>query len=460
MLTDRLSGILLHPTSFPSRYGIGDLGTEAYNFIDFLYEIKQKLWQILPLGSVNDSYSPYQSTSAFAGNFLLISLEKLVDEGLLNNSDLEELEFVNHNINYEEAKKIKSPLLHKAYDNFDFHSFSNNKYFNQINTKKIIIESTLIKKNYDNSFQSAIYESNSDFINSSISDKKDALKNYTQVLEDIKNRNNTFSEGLYYYIVEDYIIGYVSIESKYEKEKSESSEEELISYETQSLLEIEQTIEQIEDDIINLENEKETIQRKLEGLSNDYIDELACKIIINEEIDLSYSLIENCDSEIKQNEFYQRQLIQEKEQSVVCATCEGTIDYKIEANINEYLTTGMAVAEVITNKREDIIVEAYVNNDDIGKIEVGMKVNCDIYAYPASEYGYITGEIVEIHNKNNDGKYTVLIDLTTVDVKTRQGDTYSLRDGLEGEVKIITDRKSILFYLIDKIDVFDDIGIE
>lgn len=460
MLTDRLSGILLHPTSFPSRYGIGDLGTEAYNFIDFLYESNQKLWQILPLGSVNDSYSPYQSTSAFAGNFLLISLEKLVDEGLLNNSDLEELEFVNHNINYEEAKKIKSPLLHKAYDNFDFHSFSNNKYFNQINTKKIIIESTLIKKNYDNSFQSAIYESNSDFINSSISDKKDALKNYTQVLEDIKNRNNTFSEGLYYYIVEDYIIGYVSIESKYEKEKSESSEEELISYETQSLLEIEQTIEQIEDDIINLENEKETIQRKLEGLSNDYIDELACKIIINEEIDLPYSLIENCDSEIKQNEFYQRQLIQEKEQSVVCATCEGTIDYKIEANINEYLTTGMAVAEVITNKREDIIVEAYVNNDDIGKIEVGMKVNCDIYAYPASEYGYITGEIVEIHNKNNDGKYTVLIDLTTVDVKTRQGDTYSLRDGLEGEVKIITDRKSILFYLIDKIDVFDDIGIE
>lgn len=107
MLTDRLSGILLHPTSFPSRYGIGDLGTEAYNFIDFLYESNQKLWQILPLGSVNDSYSPYQSTSAFAGNFLLISLEKLVDEGLLNNSDLEELEFVNHNINYEEAKKIK-----------------------------------------------------------------------------------------------------------------------------------------------------------------------------------------------------------------------------------------------------------------------------------------------------------------------------------------------------------------
>lgn len=92
----------------------------------------------------------------------------------------------------------------------------------------------------------------------------------------------------------------LNLNIKKRKVKSESSEEELISYETQSLLEIEQTIEQIEDDIINLENEKETIQRKLEGLSNDYIDELACKIIINEEIDLSYSLIENCDSEIKE----------------------------------------------------------------------------------------------------------------------------------------------------------------
>ena len=108
----------MHPTSFPSRYGIGDLGKEAYNFIDFLYASKQKLWQILPLGPVNESYSPYQSTSAFAGNFLLISLERLVDEGLLSEGDIKELEFVDYDINYDKAKQIKIPLLQKAYYNY------------------------------------------------------------------------------------------------------------------------------------------------------------------------------------------------------------------------------------------------------------------------------------------------------------------------------------------------------
>src|ERR1700757_5482304 len=73
----RASGILLHPTSFPSRGGIGDFGPAAYEFLDFLTEAKQSLWQILPLGPVGYGNSPYSSTSAFAGNPLMISLERL-----------------------------------------------------------------------------------------------------------------------------------------------------------------------------------------------------------------------------------------------------------------------------------------------------------------------------------------------------------------------------------------------
>ena len=63
----RLSGILLHPTSFPSPYGIGDLGEAAYEFVDFLTEAGQHLWQILPLTPTGYGDSPYQSFSAFAG---------------------------------------------------------------------------------------------------------------------------------------------------------------------------------------------------------------------------------------------------------------------------------------------------------------------------------------------------------------------------------------------------------
>lgn len=114
MINERASGILLHPTSFPGKYGVGDLGETAYNFVDFLFETNQKLWQILPIGPVNESYSPYQSTSAFAGNYLLISLEKLVDEGLLNKDDISDIRVYENGINYEYAMNIKIPPPKKS----------------------------------------------------------------------------------------------------------------------------------------------------------------------------------------------------------------------------------------------------------------------------------------------------------------------------------------------------------
>ena len=84
----RSSGILLHPTSLPSPFGIGDLGPEAYRFVDFLHEAGHRIWQVLPLGPTGYGDSPYQSFSAFAGNPLLISPEKLVEHGYLNAADL------------------------------------------------------------------------------------------------------------------------------------------------------------------------------------------------------------------------------------------------------------------------------------------------------------------------------------------------------------------------------------
>ena len=84
----RYSGILLHPTSLPSPYGIGDLGRDAYEFVDFLEKAGQTLWQVLPLGPTGYGDSPYQSYSVFAGQILLISPEKLVEQGLIEKADL------------------------------------------------------------------------------------------------------------------------------------------------------------------------------------------------------------------------------------------------------------------------------------------------------------------------------------------------------------------------------------
>jgi len=116
---ERASGILLHPTSLSSRFGIGDFGQEAYQFIDFLVKSKQKLWQILPLNTLGYGNSPYQSLSAFAGNPLLISIEKLVEEGLLTNSDLVHLpDFPDDEVQFELVLEFKTVLFKKAFFRF------------------------------------------------------------------------------------------------------------------------------------------------------------------------------------------------------------------------------------------------------------------------------------------------------------------------------------------------------
>jgi 4-alpha-glucanotransferase len=119
MLFPRSSGILLHPTSFPSRFGMGDMGIEAYRFIDFLVESDQQYWQVLPLGPTGYGNSPYSCYSAMAGNPLLINPELLRDDELLADEDFANLpEFPLDYVDFERAIALKVPLLKKACENF------------------------------------------------------------------------------------------------------------------------------------------------------------------------------------------------------------------------------------------------------------------------------------------------------------------------------------------------------
>lgn len=115
----RTSGLLLHPTSFPSPFGIGDFGPEAYRFIDFLAQTGQQLWQVLPLGPTGFGNSPYMSYSAMAGNELLISLELLQTQQLLQPEDLEpSLGFRPETVAYDQLTPIKLAYLQQAYHTF------------------------------------------------------------------------------------------------------------------------------------------------------------------------------------------------------------------------------------------------------------------------------------------------------------------------------------------------------
>ena len=119
MKFNRSSGIILHPTSLPGPDGIGDLGPEAFHWVDFLADAGCSLWQILPLGPTGYGDSPYQAFSAFAGNPFLVSPAVLLDEGLLTRNDLlDRPHFPAKSVDYGPVITWKLKILDRAYDNF------------------------------------------------------------------------------------------------------------------------------------------------------------------------------------------------------------------------------------------------------------------------------------------------------------------------------------------------------
>ncbi len=115
---DRISGVLLHVTSLPSYGGVGDLGPAAYAFVDFLAAGKQRLWQVLPLSPTGYGSSPYSALSAFAGNPILISLERLVEAGWIAADRIGGLPGHDGPADFEAANRLKLPLIEEAAGNF------------------------------------------------------------------------------------------------------------------------------------------------------------------------------------------------------------------------------------------------------------------------------------------------------------------------------------------------------
>lgn len=142
---DEAAGGLLAISSIPSPYGIGTPGREAFRFVDLLVDMKQKCWQVLPIGPTGFGDSPYQTLSAFAGNPYLIDLDLLVDEGLLK---IEEIQRCNwgeddSSIDYVEMFENRYRVLRQAYERFDFQSSA----FEQFETENQEWPEKILKNN-------------------------------------------------------------------------------------------------------------------------------------------------------------------------------------------------------------------------------------------------------------------------------------------------------------------------
>lgn len=132
MNLSRSSGILLHPSSLPGKFGIGSLGAQAVNFVDLLKKAGQKLWQVLPMGHTGYGDSPYQCFSIYAGNPILIDLDLLVEDGLLTrNQLLTDEKFDDQRVDYGRVINFKRDILNKAFNNFLENPENNTHEYNE-----------------------------------------------------------------------------------------------------------------------------------------------------------------------------------------------------------------------------------------------------------------------------------------------------------------------------------------
>ena len=151
----RQSGVLMHISSLPGKYGIGSFGQSAYDFVDFLVRTKQRYWQILPLGTTSYGDSPYQSFSAFAGNTYFIDFDILIEEGLLNESDVKGADFGDdpRKVDYAKIFDARRPIMEKAVARFlKAEDLSDYESFVEQNAAwlEVFAEYMAIKEHFDN----------------------------------------------------------------------------------------------------------------------------------------------------------------------------------------------------------------------------------------------------------------------------------------------------------------------
>ena len=151
----RQSGVLMHISSLPGKYGIGSFGQSAYDFVDFLVRTKQRYWQILPLGTTSYGDSPYQSFSAFAGNTYFIDFDILIEEGLLNEADVKGADFGDdpRKVDYAKIFDVRRPIMEKAVARFlKADDLSDYESFVKQNAAwlEVFAEYMAIKEHFDN----------------------------------------------------------------------------------------------------------------------------------------------------------------------------------------------------------------------------------------------------------------------------------------------------------------------
>lgn len=330
-------------------------------------------------------------------------------------------------------------------DTFD--PMAENPYYAQYKNRWSLVQSNCEAIGLETQGIREQYATNIENLERAIADSRTEEEKLKQMLECIKSRTNTFTASdLYYYsAVENYINTYDSAASQKE------FEQEMITSVEQSLLSAQANTAEITSSKLQAQAELNNVNNGAESISKDKI--------VNNEIATIYSELSTCLAQKTEYEKNLQTLEYAIAQGNVVAQCSGYLNLYQEKTTGDLLMSGTELGTIIPVGDGIYKVQIYLDNQDIGKVEEGTNVKFEIGAYPSSEYGQPTGVITKISEDlkvNQDtGKGYYLVEATIILPDSDK--KMELKQGMAVEAKVIVGQKSVMRFLLEKLDVVFDI---
>lgn len=424
--------------------------------------------------------------NTYGGELETVNIEdgSIVNEGAIlytvNHDELlVELEYYNVELSDTEKKLVMLDRYKKSIEDGVNH-FENTLEEDEFFIKTETYLSTYDSKKSQNTYKEQEYGFNLETINKQLQELNQNIK-YTETLKaSIKSNNNLFlntgSEGEYYNKYLKYQRDYTILNKQYDTDLNvggtQSKEElleqnnqdratELESFKLQYLIELDNSINTLKSNIDSLELNKKTLELQKEMNS---ADENGSKTNLEQYKNTELaSVIDTMNTdEIKKKELEIKisKIKSQINNAVVRASRSGFINSNIELVEGNYLEAGSEVLSIIPVNDTKYKVDIHVNNQDIGKIKEGMNVKLNVYALPNTEYGYLNGTVTKISNdlkvNQNNGStyYLVEAELDGNKLFNSRGKEAALKSGMASQAQMVTENKSILVYLLKKLDLW------
>jgi len=374
-------------------------------------------------------------------------------------------------------------VMMKAYlkalnnDESEFVSLNDNKYYEEFKIRKDLIEVNCNSLSTDINNQKLQYNQNINSYNASIDYNNNNLEKLNQMIKSVKDRQNQFDESdLYYYTtVEGYLSSYKSLEDQYNRQTStmklsQASQESIDQYqsekenalynlEKENISSVEQQIKTINENLVTINNNRLAAESQLNSVSSNVVNISETKVRLTE-VNSIYTEVETYESKKSELESNMKTLSESLEASTVKASKSGFVNFIQTLVIDDYIGSGVQALTIIPIGESNFEVESYIGNQDIAKLEENMKVKFEISAFPSSEYGNITGIIksisrdVKVSENGSSAYYVAKATVANETVYNSNGEPAKLKVGMACQVKVVTEQKRVLFYLLEKIDLW------